>query len=85
MRVAILIVTLCACAGARGPAAGAANAEAPPAEQHASGDEVVCRKERVVGSRFKKEVCYSKATAATRRDIDQKVVRDVRPVPGSGF
>jgi hypothetical protein len=64
---------------ATGPTAAAETA-APPAAaadkakseaETARGDEVVCRTEQVLGTRFPKRVCRTRAAIAAQRETDQ--------------
>ncbi len=63
---------------ATGPTAAAETA-APPAvadkakseAETARGDEVVCRTEQVLGTRFPRRVCRTRAAIAAQRETDQ--------------
>jgi hypothetical protein len=41
-------------------------------------DEIVCRKEQLLGSRMFKTVCEQKSIAEERRQIDQQAVRQIQ-------
>jgi hypothetical protein len=47
-------------------------------------DEVVCRKQQLVGSRMFKTVCEQKSVAEERRRLDQAAVRHIQDMSMSG-
>lgn len=81
LRYLVVLVALSACAASRTAGAGAG----PAPQQTASGDDVVCRMERVVGSRFKKQVCSTARGRARGQDAAQEVIRKARPEAAAGF
>lgn len=74
----MLLVILAALAAGSPDAATAPSAPSapPPAVASKAKDDVVCKTEEVTGSRFPKKVCYSKAEAAERRQLEQDHLRD---------
>jgi hypothetical protein len=47
-------------------------------------DEIVCRKEQLLGSRMFKTVCEQKSVAEERRRLDQAAVRHIQDMSMSG-
>lgn len=47
-------------------------------------DEIVCRKQQLVGSRMFKTVCEQKSIAEERRRLDQDAVRHIQDMSMSG-
>jgi hypothetical protein len=47
-------------------------------------DEIICRKEQLVGSRMFKTYCEQKSIAEERRNLDQDAVRHIQEMSMSG-
>jgi invasion protein IalB len=66
-------------------AAASPTAPAPADKAKAKGDEVICRSEQVLGTRFPKRVCRTRASIEAQRESDRaeisKIQREQRVGP----
>lgn len=50
----------------------------------ADGDEVICKRERQMGSQIPKRVCKTRRQREAEREASERVYRDIKAQPNSG-